>query len=485
MRTRVTGRYVIGYDGEHRIIPGGEVIYHDDRVIFVGRGYAGPVDRTIDASGCLVSPGFINLHAVTNVDLQVFRIDVDNPGFPKPRHWVEGDGPEVLDEAQTEASVRYSIATILRGGATTFGAITTMATKRWEDPRYETEMIAQIAGQMGARAYVAHQVRAIVSCWDGAEPGHAVDEARALRALEYAGVFARRIDGTYDGRIRGYMFPYTLDASTPALLQAAKAAADAMGTHMRTHFSQSLAEVDAIRERYGKTPVDYLESLGLLARNLLLTHALYIAGNGLYADPENRDLRRLAAHGVSVCHCPGVYLRRGVTLRTFSRYRRAGINMALGTDTFPQDMVSEMKWAAVACKIEEQSAFAGTSAEVFEAATLGGARALGRDDLGRLAPGAKADIVVIDLEGLHIGPIVDPIKTIVHHASARDIRQVIIDGRDVVADSRLVGVDEEALVAAVQIPYDTLRRQFSRWDRGRRPASVLFPPALPAIGGPR
>ncbi|MDR7417926.1 MAG: chlorohydrolase family protein [Armatimonadota bacterium] len=481
MRTRLKGRYVIGFDHGHHILPDAEVVYENDRIVFVGRAYDGPVDRTIDASDCLVSPGFINLHAVTNVDLQVFRIDVDTAGFPKPRAWVEGGGPEALDEPQTEASVRFSVAALLKGGATTFGAITTMASKRWEDPRYEPEMIADIAGQMGARAYVAHQVRAVVSYWDGAERHQSKDEARGLRALEYAAAFAKRIHGTYDDRIRGYMFPYTLDASTPALLQGAKQAADAIGTHMRTHFAQSLTEVHDIVARYGKTPVDYLESLGVLDRNLILTHALYIAGNGPYDDPEDRDLRRLARYGVTVCHCPGVYLRRGITLNSFSRYRRAGVNMALGTDTFPQDVITEMKWASLAAKFVEQTSLAGTAAEVYHAATLGGARALSRDDLGRLSPGAKADIVTVDLNQLHIGPVVDPIKTLVRHATSRDIRHVIIDGRTVVDGGTLTGVDEDAILAAAQAPYDRLREQFARWDRGHRPARVLFPAALPTI----
>jgi cytosine/adenosine deaminase-related metal-dependent hydrolase len=481
MRTKIKGRYVVGFDGGHKIIPGGEVVYDGDRILFVGRNFSEPVDRTIDATGCLVSPGFVNLHCVTNVDIQVFRIDVDNLGFQKSRDWVEREGPETLDEAQTEASVRFSVASIIKGGATTFGAITTMAPKRFEDPRYESALIAEVAGQMGARAYVAHQMRAVTSYWDGIDRGQVVDEPRALRALDYAAEFAKTITGTYDGRIRGYIFPYTLDASTPALLQAAKRAADGLGTHMRTHFSQSIAEVKDIHARYGKTPVDYLESLGVLGPSLLLTHALYIAGNGPYPDPEDRDLKRLVAAGVSVCHCPAVYVRRGVTLNSFSRYRRAGLNMGIGTDMFPQDYISEMRWAAVACKLAEGSATAGLASEVYEAGTLGGARALGRSDLGRLAPGAKADIVTVDFEQLHIGPIVDPIKSLVHHASSRDIRDVIIDGKTIVEDGRLAGVDEEALIAAAQAPYDAFKHQFSRWDRGRRPASVLFPPALPTI----
>ncbi len=481
MRTKIKGRYVVGFDGGHKIIPGGEVVYDDDRILFVGRDFPEPVDHTIDATGCLVSPGFVNLHCVTNVDIQVFRIDVDNLGFQKTKAWVEGAGPETLDEAQTEASVRFSVASIIKGGATTFGAITTMAPKRFEDPRYESALIAEVAGQMGVRAYVAHQVRSVTNYWDGVERGQIVDEPKALRALEHATEFARRIMGTYDGRVRGYIFPYTLDASTPALLRAAKRAADGLGTHMRTHFSQSLAEVNDIQARYGKTPVDYLEHLGLLTPNLLLTHALYIAGNGPYPDPEDRDLKRLAAAGVSVCHCPGVYLRRGVTLNSFSRYRRAGVNMGIGTDMFPQDYVSEMRWAAVACKLVEGRATAGLASEVYEAGTLGGARALGRDDIGRLAAGAKADIITVDFERLHIGPIVDPIKSLVHHASSRDIRHVIVDGKTLVDEGRLVGVDEEALVAAAQAPYDAFRHQFSRWDRGHRPPSALFPPALPTI----
>lgn len=481
MRTKIIGRYVVGYDSGHLLLPDGEVVFEDDRIVFVGRSYPDQVDHTIDASDCLVSPGFINLHAVTNMDLQVFRIDVDSPGFPKSRAWVEHGHDEVLDERLTEASVRFSVAALLLGGATTFGAITTMASKRWEDPPYEPEMIAEVAGSMGVRAYVAHQVRAVVAYWDGAEHHRSVDEARALRALDRATAFARRIHGSHNDRIRGYFFPYTLDGATPALLQAAKAEADALGTHLRMHFAQSRTEVSEILRRYGATPVDYLEGLGLLDQNLILTHALYIAGNGPYPDPENHDLTRLAAAGATVCHCPGVYLRRGLALNSFTRYLRAGVNMALGTDTFPQDMLAEMRWASVTAKCVERTALAGTAAEVYAAATLGGARALGRDDLGRLAPGAKADLVTIALDRLHLGPIIDPIKAIVNHASSRDIRHVIVDGQTLVADGRLAQADETEIVAAAHAPYNALRDRFGRWDRGHRPARVLFPPALPEI----
>lgn len=482
---RIRGRWVIGYDGGHRLLPDAEVVYEDGQIVFVGRGYPGPVDRVIDAGDKLVSPGLINLHAVANVDLQVFRIDLDTPGFPKRREWIEDEGAgEVLDEAASDASARFSIACIMRGGATTCGAITTMAPKRWEAPLEEAEQLARAARDLGVRAYVAHQYRAYVNYADGVRSGSVRDEAQALAALDRAKAFARRVDGSAGGRIRAYFFPYTLDASTPDLLRASKAAADAFGTHLRTHFSQSVDEVETIQRRYGVTPVRYLERLDVLDRNVILTHALYIAGNGPYEDPAGDDLRALAAHGTSVCHCPVVFLRRGRTLRSFERYRRAGVNVGLGTDTFPQDMLREMRYAAVASKFEHGDPLAGTAAAVFEAATLAGARALGRDDLGRLAPGARADIMIVNLDRLHIGPVVDPIKALVYHATAADIDAVIVDGRVVVADGRLQTADEEELVRTAQVPYDRYKAIFTRWDRGHRPAWALFPPALPVRSRP-
>lgn len=486
MRTRLSGRWVVGYDGGHRITPDGEVVYEDGRIVFVGRGYVGPVDRHIDAGDALVGPGFINLHAVCNVDLQVFRIDMDTPGFPKRLAWLEDrSAGEVLSEVETEASVRFSVAAIIRGGATTFGAITTMAPKRWEDPPYEAEQIARAAGEFGARAYVAHQHRAVVTYWDGVESGALLDEDQALAALGRATAFARRIDGAYDGRIRPYLFPYTLDGSTPALLRAAKAAADDLGTHMRTHFSQSRHEVETVQERYGTTPVRYLVDLGVLGRNVVLTHALYIAGAGPYADPDDDDLRLLAESGATVCHCPLVFLRRGQFLSSFERYRRAGINLGLGTDTFPQDMIREMRYAALVSKFAHADPTAGTAAAVYEAATLGGARALGRDDLGRLAVGSRADIVTVNLRRLHVGPVVDPIRALVYHCTAADIDRVIVDGRVLVEAGRLVTVDEDELRRRAQVPYERYKAAFSQWDGHARASSVLFPPALPTRGGAR
>ena len=109
-------------------------------------------------------------------------------------------------------------------------------------------------------------------------------------------------------------------------------------------------------------------------------------------------------------------------------------------------MIEEMRWTALACKWADQHANHATAREVFNAATIDGAAALGRDDVGRLAAGAKADIVIVDLGGLHIGPVGDPIKSLVYAADGGDIETVIVDGKVVVKGGKVPGVDEAALI---------------------------------------
>src|SRR5207237_2632282 len=136
-------------------------------------------------------------------------------------------------------------------------------------------------------------------------------------------------------------------------------------------------------------------------------------------------------------------------LQAFARYRARGINIALGTDTYPQDMVNEMRWAALVCRIADESFMVGKPRDVFDAATLGGATHLGRDDLGRLAPGAKADIIVVDLLQVHYGAVHDPIKALVECGNGRDVETVIVDGQMLVEHGKAVRFDEQAMLRAV------------------------------------
>lgn len=480
MRTRIKGRWVIGFkDGSHHIVPDGEVVYEDDTIEYVGSEYGGDVDRTIDASDHLVTPGFVNLHCVANTDLQVFRIDVDSPGFPKSDDfWTSSE--EVLDQRQTRHSARHALATALRCGSTTVGAITTMATKRWGPPDYEPPEIAAAFEELGLRGYVAHEFHS--GSHRGDSSAVTEDEQRGLEELDRAVEFAETVQQTGSDRVQPYLFPYTLDSCSPELFIAAKEEADRLGIHMRTHFAQSHGEIEAIRDQHGSSPVYYLEDIGVLDRNLILTHGIYLAGKDGLPHEDGSELDLLAEREVSLSHEPLVFARRGIALESFSRYLDHGINMGVGTDTFPQDIVSLLRWGTSAGKTMEQRADTATAREFFDAATLGGARALNRPDIGRLAPGAKADIVCVDFSPLHVGYVRDPIQSLVYHCFGTDVDHVIVDGNQVVEDGNILAIDERTVTDDAQDAMDTMESTFVEWDDEGRDADELFPPTYPTAG---
>ncbi len=146
----------------------------------------------------------------------------------------------------------------------------------------------------------------------------------------------------------------------------------------------------------------------------------------------------------------------------------------------------QMRIASYVGKVVSHNLFAASAAEVFEAATLGGARALGRDDLGRLAPGAKADILIIDLTGrdtLRYGPVRDPIKSLVECGIGDDVETVIVDGVVRLEGRRIPGVDLEALRRNTQKAGEQAWAQLQEWDTLGRTAEEMSPWSFPLVKG--
>ena len=163
--------------------------------------------------------------------------------------------------------------------------------------------------------------------------------------------------------------------------------------------------------------IEWLNDIGFLGSNICLTHAIFIAGHSFTGEDAGEDLEILARTGTSVCHCPVVSARGGKAMESFGRYVRAGVNMGIGTDTFPPDIIEEMRMGAIINKIVEGDRSAGTVVDFYNAATIGGAKALGREDLGRLAAGCTADISIFDFSHLSTAPSGRP------HADADTRRQ--------------------------------------------------------------
>src|SRR6266540_2034935 len=428
MRSLIEGGDIVAYaGGGHRLLRGGVLVFEDDRVSFVGTSFPGTVDRRIDASGKLVIPGLVNIHCHADVEAggrlvaDVGRRDYFHTGFLN--YFAARKGVKALGARQDpEIGGRFALAELLRNGCTTVVEIGVAA-----------EQHARIAGELGLRAYLSPAYKSHDYCLTAeGQLYYDVDEEAGLAGLERAKAFIRAHAGRYGGRIQGMLFPYLADT-------------------------------------------------GLLGPGAILGHCIISTAHHLAALPGGRDLEILARTGASVAHCPLVFARRGNALESFTKFRRAGVNVGLGTDTYPRDLISEMRWASNLGKIVERDFTAATAAEVFTAATLGGARALSRDDLGRLAPGAKADIVLIDMRSLRIGPYRDPIKALVQCGTGDDVDQVIVDGETVVEGGRVVGVDEVKLLAEAQAEAERLWRDVPEWHWQGLTADQLSPPSFPPL----
>ena len=448
MKTLIRGGYVVAFDGEtHRVYRDGAVVFEGDRVLHAGGDYEGETDRIIEARGKLISPGLICTHFHANGEAggriisDVGRPDYFQTGFLNYSAIPPGR-KGIRSMEKPEVGGKSAIVELLKSGCTT-------AVELGGEPHYED--LTHVIGDLGLRAYVGPSYQ---SCYyrtgDRGQLTYEWNEKGGEEGLEQAIEFVRKFDGAYEGRIRGILNPAQVDTCTPELLGQTRDAAAELGCLVQTHTSQNLMEFHEILRRTRLTPVEFLADVGLLGSATLLGHCIITSTHSLSAFPGGRDLEIISESGSSVAHCPLVFARRGIGLESFSAYLKAGINVTIGTDTYPRDMISEMRWVSLIGKIMDHNYGSASARDVFNAATLGGARALRREDLGRLIPGAKADITIVDMTNFRIGPILDPIRALVNCASSADVETVIVAGRTVVEEGRVVGIDESALLAEVQ-----------------------------------
>ncbi|MFC2105281.1 chlorohydrolase family protein [Candidatus Bipolaricaulota bacterium] len=485
MKTLISASYIVAHDGvAHRILRDGVLVWEDDLILHVGSSYEGHVDRRISAEGKLVSPGLINMHALASTSVTMLKVDGPASALSVGKAFaVDGKGSLNLTDQELEVVSRFAWASLLKGGGTTNVAITPMAMSRWESPRKEAEALVRIAGEIGARAYVSHQYRSAVKYVDSEGVlQYEWNEDAGQEGLRHALQFCDKNEGTYNDRVRTMLFPYQFETCSPSLLSATKKIAQTEGYPIHIHVAYSLGEFYESLRRYAKTPIQYLHDTGFLGPSVIATHALYTSYNPLsgFVREDTTDIDLLAESGTTVAHCPVIYSRgaRGDgTLRSFAAYRRRGVNVTLGTDTFPMDMIREMRAAAIMGKSADRDPTAVTARDVFEAATTSAAKALGRADLGRLSPGAKADLLVVDLTKLHLGLVDDPIKTMVYMASQSDIESVFVDGKEVVQEGRIPNLDEEDLACKA----NTINQKQKHVFTAQHPLGIreqdLFPPS--------
>jgi cytosine/adenosine deaminase-related metal-dependent hydrolase len=177
--------------------------------------------------------------------------------------------------------------------------------------------------------------------------------------------------------------------------------------------------------------------------------------------------------------------RHGTALCSFRRYRDMGINIGMGTDTHPPDMILNMQIGLMLNRVVDRDGGEVRAEDFYDAATLGGAAALGRTDLGRLEPGAKADLIVIDFDDPSMGQTIDPIQTLMLNGSGREVHTVVIDGRFVMEDGRIHGIDDRALRRQAQAQFDGMVAQYPDRTFGHPPLADIFSSSYTRVARPQ
>jgi 5-methylthioadenosine/S-adenosylhomocysteine deaminase len=474
-RRRIDASHVIAYqDGGHRYLRDGVVVTDGSDIVHVGPAgsWTEPVDETIDATGMVLTPGFVNTHAHL-ADSPLDKSFVEDMG--RRQFYLSGlfeylpVRSQAMDEEAANSGLAFSMAELLRTGTTTVMEI-----------GFHGEEAVRQAGKAGMRLYMGLGYRS--ARWytdDGKTVKYAWDEEAGLRGLERAVRFIEEHDGAQNGRIKGFLSPLQVDTCTADLLRKSRNAAVSMGVPLALHTSQSVNEFLEMTQRHGLTPIEWLREIGFLGPEVILGHAI-ITAPGTWSNWSGDDIGILADTGTNVAHCVWVFARRGMAMESFARYLARGVNMTLGTDTCPQSMIEGLRYTAVVSKLVDRQTEVATAADVFNAATLGGARALGRDDLGRVAPGAKADLLLWNGDSLFMTPLRDPIRNLVYSAAAEDLDTVLIDGEIRMRHREIPGVDLAALTRDLQAAGERMWANVDKGDWAGRSIDELAPQTFPA-----
>lgn len=240
--------------------------------------------------------------------------------------------------------------------------------------------------------------------------------------------------------------------------------ARARGIIWQTHCAQSVPEFREMVARTGRTSAQWLSDIGALDDTAILGHAIYLDHHSSLAWHSRDDLGILAESGAAIAHCPLTFSRWGTVLETFLTYRDAGVRIAMGNDTGPVNMLEEIRCAFTQARVASNEPASISMSDVFRAATIGGADALGRTDIGRIAVGAKADLVLVDLAHPRMQTCTDPLRALVFVAADRAISDVYVDGRLVYTEGNSTAYDANAASAALNPAMQTMIEEVNAAD---------------------
>jgi len=423
----VTADYVLTLNQEKTVVEDGALAITGDSIVAVDRASVlrekTDAREILDASGCLVMPGLINLH--THAAMTCFRgLADDIPHqkwlyehiFPAEAHYVS--------EEMVYWGTMLAVVEMIKSGTTTF-------------------CDGYFCEDGAARAVAASKIRAIVAQGVIDFPAPGIPDPRInVKAAE---AFVLRWQDK-SSRLIPSIFCHSLYTCSPETLTSAKEVCRQHGVLFQIHLAESMSEVEEIQKRYGRRPAEHLRTLGLLDAETLCHHAVWVT---------DEEIELLAQNGVGVSHNPESNMKLASGVAPVPKMLANGINLGLGTDGCASnnnlDMFQEMDTAAKLHKVHRGDPTLCSATQVVAMASSGGASALGMSgELGSLEPGKKADIITIDLNQPHLTPMYEPCSHLVYAARGADVRDVIIDGRMVMRQRQLVDMDEQEIMGKVR-----------------------------------
>lgn len=425
--TLFTNVTLLTLDPARAAIDNGAIGISGDRIAWIGTDAEPvPAARTVlDLPGRVVIPGLINVHTHSALNM-VRGVAIDSGFAPSYTKGIPNAADLSPDDAI--ALARLGALEAMLFGSTLIG----------EHFVHMDACLPELA-KLGLRVHASvrlHDVdfRAVANSeWNF--------EARIGDALLERNVaMHERWHGREDGRIAVQFAAHAADTCSVPFLQRIAAAAN--GAIVSTHLSQSKLENERVLARTGMSSAEVFDSVGLLDSRLQCGHCIYVS---------DADIARMARTGANVVHIPKANASSG-RLAPTPKMKAAGLNLTLATDTQHADMIELMRWALVTARVQTGGVDQHWQpAHVLAMATINGARALGlADELGSLAPGKKADLVVLDFRRPHLQPAPSALGNLVHSAQGRDVEHVFVDGRCIVRSGRATLVDGEAILDSGQ-----------------------------------
>jgi 5-methylthioadenosine/S-adenosylhomocysteine deaminase len=409
-----------------------------------------PAAERVDGRGHVVLPGLANTHTHLSRVLARGIYEDLSPSHTPP--FTGGLAPlptPALSAEEERVMVLLGALEAVRSG-------TTLA----------LEEGARIDAYAGALADTGLRLLLCERVWDRArasigQPGpFEVDPALGNGGFERIAGLHRRWHGAAGGRVHTGVAAWAPDMCSPELLGRLRKLQDELGVLATVHLNQIWGEVAAVQEQRGLRPTEYLAREGFLSGRVVAAHCRCMT---------TQEERLLGAAGASVAFNAAIAARRGLSPR-IDELERAGCLITLGTDNMAEDMVEVMRTALFMERVRRQDGRRPTPEDVLVWATRNGYRALGVPDGGWLAPGNRADLIVIDLRRPHLVPALRVVSDLVHNAQAGDVRSVMVDGRWIMRDGRVLTLDEPALVAEAE------RIARAAWSRLFAERADLRPP---------